>query len=418
MLRRSQRAAVLLLTLVVPACAEPTGPREGPPPEITSLPRALSASEVAVVDAGNRFAFDLLRQVSVTVPDSNLFLSPLSASMALGMAAVGAEGETFDQMRSTLGFGSLSREEMGAAYRGVLDLLGGLDRAVEFDIGNSVWIRDSYPVQTSFLDFVRNSFDASARVLDFSSPGAAGTINAWVSDRTRGRIPTIVDGGISAQTVMFLVNAIYFKGDWRTRFPAGRTAPGPFEGVEGAGTVPLMAVDGSFRYRETSRVQVVELPYGGDAFTMTVLLPREGEELGNLIGSLDPPSWSALVSSMPVREGDVVLPRFRMEYQRELNDDLKALGMIDAFDGALADFRRMSPSEQRDGLHITRVLQKTFVDVNEEGTEAAAATSVEMGLVSMPQRFSFRADRPFLFAIRERLSGTILFMGAVVRPPT
>lgn len=408
---------LLPLVLLASACAEdPTSPG-GPPPEITSLPRSLSPAEGALVQAGNRFAFDLLRQVTASVPDSNVFLSPLSASMALGMAMSGAEGETFRQMRSTLGFGDMSREQMGAAYLGLIQLLRGLDRAVEFEVGNSVWIREGFQVEPSFLDFVRTSFEATARPLDFADPGAAGIINGWASDRTRGRIPTIVDPPIHPFTVMFLVNAIYFKGDWRERFEAGRTRNEPFHGVGGTGPVPLMSREGRYRYRETPTMQVVDLPYGGDAFSMTVVLPGEGVELGEVVASLDPPSWEALVAGLVPSEGVVFLPRFRMEYQRTLNDDLQALGMRDAFDPGRANFRGMSGGALEQGLHVSRVLQKTFVSVDEEGTEAAAVTSVEMRVTSAPQRFTLRADRPFLFVIRERLSGTVLFAGVIVRVP-
>jgi serine protease inhibitor len=409
---------MLLPLAAAAACAEaPTSPGGGPPAEIRELPRTLSAAESAVAAAGNRFAFDLLRQVTASAPDSNVFLSPLSASMALGMAMSGAEGETFLQMRNTLGFTGMGREELGAAYRGLIELLRGLDRAVEFEIGNSVWVRQGFGVETSFLDFVRTSFDAGARTLDFADPEAAGIINGWASERTRGRIPTIVEPPIDPLTVMFLINAIYFKGDWREKFEVGRTRSETFHGVAGEGSVPLMRRDGNFRYRETATLQVVDLPYGGDAFSMTVVLPREGVELADVQRSMDPGSWDALVSGMAVSEGTVLLPRFRMEYRRDLNEDLQALGMTDAFDPGRADFTGMSGDALEQGLHVTRVLQKTFVSVDEEGTEAAAVTSVEMGVTSLPQRFTFRADRPFLFVIRERLSGTLLFAGVIVRAP-
>ncbi len=410
---------LFLVPLLLPlaACAEPTGPSGGPPPEITALPRALSGAEEAVLQAGNSFAVELLGRVVATSPGSSAFLSPLSASMALGMAAAGAEGETFEQMRRTLGFGELAREEMGDAYRGLLDLLRGLDPAVEIEIGNALWVREGFPVETSFLEFVRTSFDAGARTLDFDDPGAAGVINAWAAERTRGRVPSIVDPPIDPLTMLFLTNAIYFKGDWRERFDSSRTQAAPFHGVRTTASVRLMRQEGTFRYREEGGVQVVDLPYGGDAFVLTLLLPPEGGSVGALLETLAGDGWDRAVSGMAPREGEVYLPRFRMEYRRALREDLVALGMEDAFDPSRADFRGIARDARELGLHVSRVLQKTFVEVNEEGTEAAAVTSVEVGVTSLPQRFTVRADRPFLVAIRERISGTILFLGAIVEPP-
>lgn len=402
----------------VSACSSgPTAPG-GPPPEITRLPRALTVAEGAIVSAGNRFAFDLLRQVQGAAPDSSLFLSPLSASMALGMALAGSDGETFAQMREMLGFPGLGREEIGAAYKGLISLLRGLDPGVQFEIGNSVWIREEFPVQRSFLDFVADRFDARAQTLDFASPAAAGVINQWVSQRTRGRIPSIVEPPIDPLTVMFLINAIHFKGDWRERFDRGRTRAEPFHGIAGSAPVPLMQRTGKLRYTETDDLQVVEVPYGGDAFAMTVLLPRGGMDLKRVVAELDEPRFQALVATLTVREVELFLPRFRMEYHRTLNDDLKTLGMTHAFDPERADFTRIHPAARELGLHVTSVIQKTFVQVDEEGTEAAAATSVEVGIVSMPVRPVVRVDRPFLFVLRERLSGTVLFVGTVLHPPS
>jgi len=402
---------VLLFAL---GCSSPSDPDLAPTP-ITELPRALTPTEASLSGAGNRFALDLLRGVAAAEESGNLFLSPLSASMALGMAMAGAEGSTFDQMRSTLGFGTLSKDQIGEGYRGLIGLLRGLDEKVEFEIANSMWFREGFPVRSSFLSFVTQYFDASARTLDFRSPVAVATINGWVAERTRNRIPTIVEPPIPAETVAYLINAIYFKGDWTERFDPSRTRTEPFRGVSGARNVLLMGREGSFRYTESGSYQAVELPYGGQAFAMTVVLPRPGLSLDSFVAGLDQAGWDQLTQRLGPGRGTVHLPRFSMEYKRSLVDDLRALGMTDAFDDFRASFPGISESTAR--LVLTEVLQKTFVAVDEKGTEAAAVTSVEVGVVSAPAPFVFRADRPFLFVLRERLSGTVLFVGMIREAP-
>lgn len=402
---------VLLFAL---GCSSPSDPDVAPQP-ITELPRALTPTEASLSGAGNDFALDLLRQVAAAEDSGNLFLSPLSASMALGMAMAGAEGSTFDQMRSTLGFGTLSKEQIGEGYRGLIGLLRGLDEKVEFEIANSMWFREGFPVRSSFLSFVTQYFDATARTLDFRAPTAVGTINGWVAERTRNRIPTIVEPPIPAETVAYLINAIYFKGDWTERFDPSRTRTEAFRGVSGVLNVPLMGREGSFRYTESATYQAVELPYGGQAFAMTVVLPRPGLSLDAFVGGLDAAAWQQITNRLGPGQGTVHLPRFSMEYKRSLVDDLRALGMVDAFDDARASFPGISDSGPR--LVITDVLQKTFVAVDEKGTEAAAVTSVEVGVTSAPVPFVFRADRPFLFVLRERLSGTVLFVGMIREAP-
>lgn len=388
-----------------------------PADEITELPRPLSVAEELLIDAGNDFAFRFLAQVYDEDPRSSLFLSPLSASMALGMTLNGAAGGTFDEMRSTLGFGTLSMEEINQGYRDLLDLLRGLDPTVELGIGNSIWYREGFEVRADFLGRTRDFFDAEVRALNFSDPAAVGIINGWVSDETRGKIEEIIEAPIDPATVMFLINAIYFNGDWTYRFDRASTTQAPFHGPgESQGTVPLMEVSGTFPYAETGAYQAVDLPYGGQAFAMTVILPREGTAVDEVVASLDASSWAGIVQSFGEGEGTVRLPRFRMEWAKVLNETLQAMGMVQAFQPGVADFRGISsPDGGNPGLFVSLVKQKAYVDVDEVGTEAAATTVVVIDRTS-GGRFDFRADRPFLFFIRERLSGTILFAGLFLEP--
>jgi serine protease inhibitor len=406
-----------LAILILPAGCSDGGPT-GPPGEISGLPRALSLEETLLVEAGNDFTFRFLREVHEADPGANLFLAPLSASMALGMTLNGAAGNTFDEMRETLGFGTLTLEEINQGYRDLLGLLVSLDARVEMAVGNSIWYREGYPVRSDFLSRVEEFFDALVREMNFADPGAARAINRWVNDETRGKIREIVESPIDAATVMFLINATYFKGKWTHRFDKGKTANAPFfPPAGGQVTVPLMEITDTLSYAETGTYQAVDLPYGGGAFSLTVVLPKSGTSIPDLVATLDPESWSGLVGGLNKREGTVYLPRFRMEWEKVLNETLQKMGMVDAFIPGAADFSGLSEMAQQAGLYVSKVKQKSYVDVNEEGTEAAGVTVVEIREISAPERFAFRADRPFLFVLRERFSETILFAGVFSTPP-
>jgi len=248
--------------------------------------------------------------------------------------------------------------------------------------------------------------------LSFTTPSAPATINDWVSRATAGKIPSILDR-IDDEQVMFLINAIYFKGSWRERFDPAQIHDAQFHGVAGDQPMKLMHRQGTAGVLYAADYVAVDLPYGNGAYSMTVVLPTPGKSVEALAGSLQGASWAALVSQLHEGEIDVSLPRFRLEWARELIPDLQSLGMHDAFVDGGADFTRLSPLGKQ--LFIGVVKQKTYLDVNEEGTEAAAVTNVGVHLTSMP--VGIVIDRPFVFVIRERLSGTVLFMGKIVRMP-
>ncbi|MDH3495730.1 MAG: serpin family protein [Gemmatimonadota bacterium] len=386
---------------------------------ITALPRALTTAETDLIAADNQFAFKLLRAVAAEESGANLFISPLSVGMALGLAYNGAAGATQDAMRETLELAGLTESEINASYRSLIDLLRGLDPTVEFVIANSVWYRQDLPLLPAYLDLARTFFDAEVAALDFGSPNAVTTINAWVNTQTRGRITQIVEPPIPGDALAYLINAIYFKGDWTYQFDRGNTAPAPFQLADG--TTRQVATMRStepipIRYARVGTVTVGELAYGGDAYRMTIVVPDDPSDLRTLAANLTAGQWDAWLAAVDTLSLLVHLPRFQLSYERSLKDDLAALGMAIAFCDDPAqnfDFTRMFAGPER--ACITQVRHKTFVDVNEEGTEAAAVTSVEIGVTSAPPMFL--VDRPFLFAIREALSGTILFVGAIGDPP-
>jgi len=402
------------LVVVSSACTDPSGP--GPAPaRIAALPRPLSSTEQATITASNAFGFNLLREVNPAFAGSNVFLSPLSASMALGMAMNGAVGPTFEEMRSTLGFGALTYDELNRSYQSLIALLRGLDAHIDFRIANAIFYRSTFgpAIEPSFLTEAHQFFDAEVQGLDFSSPQAVGTVNDWARMKTGGKIPKVIDS-IDDAIVMLLLNAIYFKGDWRHGFDTGETHDLPFTTVHGnIVNVPTMHRKGGFRLGSAVDAQVIELPYGGDAFAMTILLPRAGLSVDTFAESLASSGWIADRSSLTESDLDLYLPKFRIAWEDTLNDALKRLGMRLAFIGDVADFSRLSASVGHH-LYLSFVKQNAFVDVNEVGTEAAAVTTVGVGVTSLPPQV--RIDRPFVFAIRERLSGTILFIGKVVDP--
>jgi serine protease inhibitor len=399
-----------LSLLLLTACDSPVGPG-GLPPLLTELPRPLSTAEARVIDASNAFAFDLLREVTRTLPaDSNAFLSPLSASMALGMALNGANGATWDSMQATLRLSGLTEAEINQGYKDLIALLLSLDASTEMRIANSMWAHQSLSLEPAFIDAGNTFFDAEVSTLDFASPTAVITINDWVSQKTNKRIPTLLDE-ISPEEVLFLINAIYFKGSWRDAFERDETRPGPFYTATGATrTAQLMSQKDTLRYYETPEYQAADLLYGNGAFAMTVLLPQPGHTPAELLAGLNLETWKELAGRFHPQDMQFSLPRFRLEYSRQLKNDLTTLGMGIAFDRTRADFYRIA-DVRPDRLFITRVDQKTFVEVNEEGTEAAAATAVGVGQTSAPP--SMVVDRPFIFAIRERLSGTMVFLGVM-----
>jgi len=387
---------------------EPLGP-------IDELPRPLSAGETRLIEASNEFALNIFNALSPQHPDSNLFISPLSVSMALGMTYNGAEGNTRAEMATALALDGMSLDEVNQSYRSLIDLLLGLDTRVEMNVANSIWARAGVSFEQAFLDVNRQYFDARIEALDFSSASAAKTINDWVSDATRGRIASIVPEQIPPDAVMYLINAIYFKGKWTQQFAKAETRERPFELRSGSVIqVPPMAHNAAhdFGLFTDDDVQIVDLPYGGGAFSMTVVVPRSGVTLSDLVGTLDEATWHRWIDGLTDVGVIVELPKFTIQYENKLNDALKALGMIEAF-AETADFSRMRAARD---VYITTVQHKAFVKVDEEGTEAAAATSVEIGVVCACGPPVVQIDRPFLFAIRERFSGTILFMGRVVDP--
>jgi serine protease inhibitor len=416
-LRHTSLAASTLVALSAVACGGgPLGP-------ITELPRDLTIDEMRVIDGSNAFAFGLLRELVTASDTPNVFISPLSASMAFGMAMNGAEDRTWSQMRDVLGFGGMDEAAINQAYRDLTALLLGLDSNVRFGIANSIWADHSSPLLPAYLERVRSYFGAEARNVDFRDARTVGDINAWVSRATNGRIDRMIES-IPTDVLVYLLNAVYFKGDWRTPFDRRRTAPATFTRENGS-LRQVQMMDGKVGYRTfmgtgPGDAAGVELPYSRGAFTAVAILPPAGQPVREFVAGLDPVVWADWMARFDAaaagedtrREGMLVrLPKLEIEWSDSLIAPLRRLGMTDAFSPSSADFSRMTGGRD---LFINEAFQKTYLKVDEEGTEAAAATAIGMGPTSVPPSFNF--DRPYLFAIRERLSGTILFIGIIGDP--
>ena len=388
--------------------AGPDGPTDAPPP------RPLTAAEAQVVDADNRFGLKLLRAtVDTEEASTNVFLSPLSVSMALGMTLNGAQGETRAAMERALEKQGLSSPAINDAYRGLIDLLEGLDPNVEVALANSIWYRKDFPVKPTFIDTTRTHFDAEVVGLDFSSHNASEQINGWVHEETGGNIPKIVPNRISRDLVMYLINATHFKAPWKVPFDPANTETEPFRRADGSTvSVPMMekTEDVVHPTYQTEQFRAVDIAYGDSLYSMTILLPHEDASVRSVVDSLDAETWMQVTEGLaPQTLSRLKMPKFTLRYEKTLNGVLKDLGMGVAFTRQ-ANFRGIADTS----LAIDKVKHKTFLQVDEEGTEASAATSVGIASISAPP--SIVVDRPFVVVLGENHSDTILFIGAIMDP--
>jgi serine protease inhibitor len=411
LLRRLGLGALVLGVVVVSACDWILDPGErSPRTEITELPRELTSTELQVLSSSNRFGFELLGKVLEAAPDETHFLSPLSAALVLAMILNGADGHTHDVIRSTLRIGDVPESEINVAFSSLIDLLGRVDPTVSFQLANGIWYRDGVgDLLDDYVARVEEHFGAAVAGLDFNDPAASDMINAWVRDVTNGRIDEMAPRPIPYSWVAVVMNAIYFDADWTWQFDRDSTRTEPFHLVGGATRpVPMMQQRGDFPHHTNEAFRAVELPYGGEAYAMTLIVPRGHHTVTGVLADLADGGWADLVGNLVAGEVTVALPRFELRWERVLNGPLAAMGMGPAFHAG--DWSRMFISQPE----LSEVRQKSYVRVDEEGTEAAAVTRAVFTR-SGPR--VIRADRPFLFVIRERLSGAVLFMGAYMAPP-
>jgi serine protease inhibitor len=374
-------------------------------------------AEKALVATNSHFAFKLFAELTKSNIEQNIFISPMSVALALALAYNGARGETARAIASTLELGEIGLDAFNRANAALIESLRALDPHVALAVANSLWAQQGISFAPDFMSRNQEFYSAEIATLDFGDARAAATINEWVKRNTNGKIEKMVDQ-IDRSAIMFLINAIYFKGSWAKPFDPRRIREMPFTLSGGRQKLlPMMAQTGKFDYYAIQGFQAINLPYGSGRVSMYIFLPEQRSSLRAFRRELSHKSWDAWLRHFRQAEGTIVLPRFKLVYEATLNDALKALGMGIAFDGRRADFSGMI-ADGKPSANIDEVKHKTFVEVNEEGTEAAAATSIGMVRMTMaPQRnFSMIVDRPFFCAIRDNQTGALLFMGAIIDP--
>ena len=363
-------------------------------------------------ESNNTFGFKVFKEIVKEQTDNNIFISPMSISYALGMTFNGADGKTKEEMAKTLEFGNLTNAEVNESFKKLMTKLMELDPKVMMEIANSIWYRENVDVLKKFKKVNQDYFQAEIRNMDFSKPETVGIINNWVSENTKGKITKVIDE-IDALSMMYLINAIYFKGSWTEEFDKKRTKEDKFFYAEGKSVLcEMMKTSEKNLYFENDDFQAVDLPYGKENFSMIVILPKKEKDINEFISKLNVEDWNSWLTGFSKQKGSLVMPKFKIEYDIEMNDVLKSLGMANAFTSA-ADFSKMTKKQK---LYISNVKHKTFVDVNEEGTEAAAVTVVEMKLTSVGPGFFMKVNRPFVFAIKEKETNSIIFIGKIVNP--
>lgn len=399
---------IAALLIIFPAgCSQDKGvpgPVEGRPVNLS--PRVAART--------SDFAFDLLRRLDETEPaGDNIFVSPLSLHVALGMLLNGAEGETRDGILKALKAGELSVEELNQAYRTLLKEMPEADSKVSLSIANSVWYRQGLSVKQNFQQVLSEIFNAQIYGEPFDKQ-TVGKINQWASDHTHGKIDKVIDA-IQDDMAMFLMNALYFKGDWKYTFDKKQTQDWNFQLANGSDKkVKMMFTESEFRSYKAGDFTAVELPYSSGQFNLTLFVPGEGKSLNTVLQDFDDSKWEEVQTGLRQGSVKVGLPRFTLEYEIQLKKVLSGMGMSKAF-GEFAEFNGIS-SDAR--MSVGFVKQNTFLGIDEEGTEAAAVTTIGMQFTSAGPgpALTVIADRPFFFVISEKTSNTVLFTGRIVNP--
>ncbi|MDR0232375.1 MAG: serpin family protein [Dysgonamonadaceae bacterium] len=398
------------VSLLFSACDKNNNNGIAPLPD--AKPIELRSELLPKIEQDNAFAFDLFKQVYQTEKTSNVFISPLSVSMALSMTLNGAKEQTFEEMKNALRISGFSMDEINEYCQTLKNALLKVDTSTEFSIANSIWYKQGFSVENNFLNVNKKYFGAEVTEADFSNPATLKRINQWCSDNTKGKIPTILDE-IPADALMYLINAIYFKGIWKYQFDKKQTFDGTFYNESGVKhLIKMMNQIGNFEYFTDENARYLTLPYGNGAFSMRLLLPNENKTVEDVINHINPQSWQNISDYSAVIKVRLQLPRFKAECKYLLNEEaLPKMGMVIPFSDN-ADFTGIS---KEGGIKISRVIHKTYVSVDEEGTEAAAVTAVEIVEMAMPPQttINYIVDKPFVFVIQENSTGIILFAGVI-----
>ena len=377
----------------------------------------LRGVEASMIESDQMFAFEFFAKVfneELNEDDKNFMVSPFSLSMALAMTWNGSDGNTKLAMQNTLGMGDWSDDEVNSYFSKMKDAFEKTDPSTKLSIANSIWTNRNVAILPNFISLNKTYYNATVEAVDFGSPATVDRINRWAAENTNNLIKKVLEE-TKPSDLMYLLNALYFKGIWTSEFDAKKTSKENFTDENGRKVkVDMMSQYANFSYTEDETMQVVELPYGNKAFSMMVLLPNVDKNLIDVINGLqDDVYWASVKNKMHSQNIELFLPKFKTEYSKKLNDVLIDMGMETAFTAGRADFSRMSNKD----AFISLVKQDTFIATDEVGTEAAAVTVVGVVETSSPasEEVVFKADKPFLYMIQENSTGSILFMGVVKR---
>ncbi|MDX1699071.1 MAG: serpin family protein [Melioribacteraceae bacterium] len=367
-----------------------------------------------IISANNKLALDLLPNLKEN-ENGNIFISPTSLFMALSMVYNGSDATTKEEIAKVLNSEGIDIEEMNEANASLLSKLHNESEEIELDLANSIWLNESFHFQEEFAQNNRDYFNAEITEINILDNKSVDLINKWVSDSTNNKIDEMVKAPLDPDLVALIINAVYFKGDWKYKFNENETVEKSFYLEDGTTkTIPLMSLNKELSYMENDHFQAVSLPYGEGDMSMNVFLPRENSTIEEFEKTLTIENLEKWNSEFIPTEGTVRLPKFKMEYEMVLNEPLKTLGMTSAFE-KYANFSKMI--QEDDPIWISKVVQKTFIDVNEKGSEAAAATKVEIVEESAPANsYEMEVNRPFFITITHHETGAILFMGSIADP--
>ncbi len=379
----------------------------------------LDEKSAQLIESDNAFGLEIFRKIREESAKENIMISPLSISVALAMAYNGAGSDTKTEMENALKLNGLTPEQINNSYKMLIAALQSLDEDVVFELANAIFYAKQFDVKSPFLNTNKNYYDAKVESLDFSSPSSVKHINDWVAEKTHDKIVKIVES-LSPDDRMVLLNAIYFNGIWSVKFDEDGIKMHNFNKKGGANIeVPMMNKEDKLEYTTNSLFSAIKLPYGTGQYNMVVLLPGSDKNSADIIDDLSADNWNEWMKSFEIEEHVVVtMPRFKFAFELQLNNVLKKMGMQKAFVSSQSDFTEITDDKK---LYISSVVHKSFIDVNENGTEAAAVTSVTFSTTSIGsgdqiKKIYFTADRPFVFAITEKDTDAILFIGEVQNP--
>jgi len=401
--------SLLLLTFAFAACNQ-----DQPEPSVSDL--TPSEKSAKIIAADNQFGFEIFRKVNASLAEpKNTMISPLSVSLALAMVYNGTNGNTKKQMEEMLHKSNLTPDDINQSYKDLVSSLISHDPKVELSISNAIYYRNSFNVKSNFITTNQNFYEAEVAGLDFTkTEETLNTVNGWVNAKTNGKIDKIIEK-VDPRDVMYLLNAIYFNGEWKYRFDAQETTDMSFTKEDKSVIqVPTMTIENPYNYYSDRNFQLLEMPYGSGKYSMLIFLPASGKNTDDVISLMTADHVTDWISQLTEQKKKVYLPKFEFKFDKSLVDNLKALGMTDAFDNGKANLSGISDDAK---LVISEVMHKTYIKVDERGTEAAAVTGITIRTNAIgPEENTFRADHPFVFAIREKDTQAILFIGKVMDP--